>query len=68
MTQAYKLRRACRATLLFHGSSLGWDASARNEWREIVTLILGKEHHGDATTKVLCDIQRAALDAKDSDV
>jgi len=24
-------------------------------------LLLGKEHHGDATTKVLCDLQRAAL-------
>jgi hypothetical protein len=67
MTQAHKLRAACRATLLFHGSTLGWDASARNEWREIVTLMLGEQHHGDATTKVLCDIQRAALAARDSD-
>jgi hypothetical protein len=56
-----KLIAACNATLLFHGSTLGWDHTSRMEWRLIVDQLLGEAHHGDATTRVLCDLQRAAL-------
>lgn len=60
-----KLENACKLTLMFHDGS-EWTYDKRNEWTLRATDELG---HGrcDATTKVLCDVIREALDfAKDN--
>lgn len=49
------LYNACRALLLFHSSS-PWTESKREEWVRLT----GQD---EATTRVLCDTARAALDA-----
>jgi hypothetical protein len=46
------LAAACEATLLFHGSD--WSPAVAERWTELT----GSR---EATTKVLCDFQRAAL-------
>jgi len=52
-----RLALASEATLLFHGAD--WDEAKRLRWDEICESLLGDNLH-DATTKVLCDLHRAA--------
>jgi hypothetical protein len=54
-----KLTLACESTLLFY--SVSWTKEDEKHWNEICAALLPAKHHGDATTKTLCDIQRAAL-------
>jgi hypothetical protein len=51
---SYELRDALRAVLLFHGGG-EWDDAKRAEWRRITG-------SSEATTKVLCDHIRSALE------
>lgn len=54
---------AARATLLFH-SAAHWTDSERGEWNQIAYALLGRtaqERVYEATTRMLCDMQRAAI-------
>jgi len=71
----YRPVLALQAVLLFHSAS-PWDEEKRKNWQEIAHAVLGEpwcsdEHYSrqpggrpvewEATTRVLCDIVRAAL-------
>jgi len=61
------MRLALEAVCIFHSGS-PWDAPKNMRWQVICQTLLrkpdvqqGKGHNFDATTKVLCDMVRAAL-------
>jgi hypothetical protein len=53
-----RLRKLARAVLLFHGAP-SWTEKEKREWCELT----GSQ---DATTRILCDLARAALTMKPS--
>ncbi len=70
-------QKALQAVLLFHSAS-PWNDEKRQKWDSICREVMPKafNHYGlydrthgfDATTKMLCDVARAALDqANDQD-
>jgi hypothetical protein len=66
-----KAKRALQAVLLFHSAG-PWDGAKRLEWQNICAEVLGSNNlpgrvigrsSWDATTRVLCDLVREALEA-----
>lgn len=70
MTKAEKMELALEAVLLFHSGS-PWDEEKSMRWQFLAVSVLGPPEFGllvnrwEATTRVLCDMVRAARTSTD---